>query len=283
MGTPFACIYATIYYWMHEKHVLIPKYHLKMPLIARFIDDLICIIEMGGEDGMNDNEVDNLIQDLDTFGQGILTWDADKPSNTVDYLDITIKIDNGMVSTRTYRKPLNTYSYLPPHSVHPRGTIKGMVYGMLYQYFRQNSNREDYFENALQLYGHLQRVGWPEEILNPLFITAHDRILQRQISDEMTSTTSESSSTTKQYDDTSLQHTIILHHEFHDKGINRKEHRDIYDRHLGSLLAQDPHDGGLGIVRTIVAYHRAPNLRDLLQSTILKEVKGREVSTYFGG
>ena len=51
----------------------IPKYHLKMPLIARFIDDLMCILEVGGEDGMDDNEVDNLIQDLDTFGQGTLT------------------------------------------------------------------------------------------------------------------------------------------------------------------------------------------------------------------
>jgi hypothetical protein len=131
------------------------------------------------------------------------------PTNHLKLL--TIKIDNGIVSTCTYRKPLNTYQYLPPYSVHPYGTIKGMIYGLLYQYFRQNSNREDYFKNDLQLYNHLKRVGWQEETLNPLFITAHDRILQRQISNEMTSTTSESSSTTssttKRDKDTSLQQT----------------------------------------------------------------------------
>jgi len=35
---------------------------------------------------MDDDEVNNLIADFD-FSQGILTWDADEPSQTVDYQD----------------------------------------------------------------------------------------------------------------------------------------------------------------------------------------------------
>jgi hypothetical protein len=67
--------------WVHRSHVCMRLYTIGCTrnmcssphLIARFIDDLMCILEVGGEDGMDDNEVDNLIQDLDTFGQGTLT------------------------------------------------------------------------------------------------------------------------------------------------------------------------------------------------------------------
>ena len=65
--------------------------------------------------------------------------------------------------------------------------------------------------------------------------------------------------------------------------ISRKEIRAAYDKRLGLLLSRDTNDGGLGIKRTIVAFHRPPNLRDLLQSSKLNEVEGSEVSTYFGG
>jgi len=38
-----------------------------------------------------------------------------------------------------------------------------------------------------------------------------------------------------------------------------------------------------GIEQTIVAFHRPPNLRDLIQSSKLRQVQGSEVSTYLGG
>ena len=76
---------------------------------------------------------------------------------------------------------------------------------------------------------------------------------------------------------------VILHQEYHSHGITHNEIRNAYDKHLGELLSQDVHDGGLGIDQTIVAFHRPPNLRDLLQSSRLRQVQGSEVSTYFGG
>lgn len=94
--------------------------------------------------------------------------------------------------------------------------------------------------------------------------------------------TSQPPSVTTNQDDTSLRQLIILHHVYHSHGISRKEIRAAYDKHLGSLLSRDTNDGGLGIERTIVAFHRPPNLRDLLQSSKLKQVEGSEVSTYFG-
>ena len=118
MGTPFACIWASIYYWMHEKHVLIPKYESKMPLLVRFIDDIYGILKLGDDDGMSADELEQFESDLDDFG--ILTWDMEQPTKSVDFLDLTVTIDSGKVSARTFR------NLLSPLSNHPRGITKGI-------------------------------------------------------------------------------------------------------------------------------------------------------------
>ena len=151
-----------------------------------------------------------------------------------------------------------------------------MIYGMLRQYFRQNSNREDYWKNALLLHKHLKKRSWEEETINPIFIKAHNKIVQQSKSKKKTELQS-------QDDKQSLSKLIILHQEYHSHGITRKEIRGSYERHLGALLSKDAQDGGLGIERTIVAFHRPPNLRDLIQSSRLRQVQGSEVSTYLGG
>ncbi len=74
--------------------------------------------------------------------------------------------------TRTYQKPIN----IMPNSAHPRGMIKGVVFGLLRNYYKQNTYREDYFTMAMLLYKRLKARGWNRETLEPIFITAHERI-----------------------------------------------------------------------------------------------------------
>ena len=59
---------------------------------------------------------------------GILTWEVDKPSKSVTYLDLTIEIDGNSFITRTYQKPYNLYQYISPNSPHPAGMIKGVIH-----------------------------------------------------------------------------------------------------------------------------------------------------------
>ena len=116
MGTPTACLWAIIYYFWHEKHTLIPKYGNKMPLMVRYIDDLLGVALIGGEDGLSNYEWSNFKRDMDDFG--ILTWEVNDPSTTVDYLDVTLKIENGEIISKTYQKPINLYQYITPNSAH---------------------------------------------------------------------------------------------------------------------------------------------------------------------
>ena len=43
MGTPVACIYATLYYAYHKRHMLLPKYANNLLMMKRYIDDIFGI------------------------------------------------------------------------------------------------------------------------------------------------------------------------------------------------------------------------------------------------
>eukprot|EP00804_Cyclotella_cryptica_P007002 CCRYP_007132-RC/>CCRYP_007132-RC protein AED:0.47 eAED:0.47 QI:0/-1/0/1/-1/0/1/0/85 len=61
---------------------------------------------------------------------GILKWDFTSPKNSVNFLNLTIWIENGKILTGTYQKPNHPYLYIPPQSAHPPGCIKGTIHGL---------------------------------------------------------------------------------------------------------------------------------------------------------
>ena len=78
----------------------------------RYIDDLF-----GVWDPLPDIEADNLAwanyqQNLDAYHG--LCWDVFDRATTVNYLDITITITNGLINTDLYEKDLNLYLFIPP-------------------------------------------------------------------------------------------------------------------------------------------------------------------------
>ena len=124
MGTSCACIWATIYYGVHENNCIIPKYGKHLPLFDRFLDDII-----GAWIGNHTDEWASFKEDLNDFG--ILTWEVSELSPSVDFLDLTLSIEDGRIVSKTYQKPMNLFLYLPPSSSHPPGCIKGTIYGLI--------------------------------------------------------------------------------------------------------------------------------------------------------
>ena len=58
MGTQVAVIWATIYFWWHEKHALIPKCWRMIPLLLRFIDAMFGIVLIGDNQKWTEFEKD---------------------------------------------------------------------------------------------------------------------------------------------------------------------------------------------------------------------------------
>ena len=99
----------------------------------------------------------------------MLKWDFKEPSKSVDFLDLTIYIEDGWVLTRTYQKSMNLYQYISPSSNHPPTMIKGIVYSLLRTYKLQNSKEEDYLNVACLLHERHVARGWGRAFLSASF------------------------------------------------------------------------------------------------------------------
>jgi hypothetical protein len=162
MGTPPTVIYATLYYAIHELSMP-ASFKLCLALYKRYIDDGIGIWLSTDPTTWSDFK-----SWIGSFGT--LCWTFTEPSLQIDYLDITIHINSEQKIQRTlYKKALNLYLYLPPHSSHPPGVLTGLIYGMICRVYRLTSCPDDCFNCLKKFYRRLRDRGYPPETRIPLF------------------------------------------------------------------------------------------------------------------
>ena len=111
MGTSAAVMWATLYYAYHEVHTLLPNHGHNLLYFIRYIDDILGIW------------TGNLTTDWKAFSEdvnqfGILKWDITDtiPSLSVNFLDMTLSIENGKFVSRTFQKKMNLHLYIPHSS-----------------------------------------------------------------------------------------------------------------------------------------------------------------------
>ncbi|KAL7472102.1 hypothetical protein ACHAXS_012435 [Conticribra weissflogii] len=164
MGTPVACIYATIYYGYYEKNFLLPKYGDDIMVMKRFIDDMF-VIWTGTPARLQEFQED--------LPFGLLTWDSLQPSNSVNFLDLTISINvNRQITTKTYQKALNLYLYIPAASAHSNGMINGIIYNLIKQFYTQNSEQNDFIRVVALLYKRFCARGWEQRKIKQIILEA---------------------------------------------------------------------------------------------------------------
>lgn len=256
MGTCCACMYATLYPAYHERKVILPKYSNSLIFLRRFIDDIYGIWT-----GPADATWDNFKNDLNTFGK--LKWIVSEPSTSVDFLDLTIAIDeNRRLVFKTYEKPMNLYLYIPPKSAHPPGVFKSLVFGRLQQYRKQNTYTSDYVDVTRRFAKRLVKRGYSLDSVREMFEEAAARIddIERRGGKSVSETTASPSD------------TLFFHWEYHPHGISRQFIRNAYKEHC------EGHDG---FDRMIVAYHRPKNIRDSVMRARLSDVEGSRASDVY--
>jgi hypothetical protein len=70
---------------------------------------------------------------MNSFGP--LEWEFSKLSKTIDFMDVHLYISPTGIKSRLYKKPMNFYLYLPPHSAHPPGVLPGLIISMTKQIY----------------------------------------------------------------------------------------------------------------------------------------------------
>ena len=140
MGTPPAPTWVPIYFCIWEL-IIIPKFD-KLIFYTKYIN--------GGLGTWVPNPTQDKTAPLAAFQHcmqsfGIdhsffhanpelqpLQWTFSNLAPTAVFLDLKISLTNGRVTTSIYEKELNLYLYIPLHSCHSTGIIKGIIFGMVH-------------------------------------------------------------------------------------------------------------------------------------------------------
>ena len=125
MGTNVACMYATIYYSYYEETEL--QFLSYNKFYRRLIDD---------------SSWEHLKNKMNNFGpvKKRLTWTIDKLSDTVNFLDLTLIIqEDGTITFKTLQKSDNFSLYRTPDSCQPDNILTRFVFSTLQRYYHQNT------------------------------------------------------------------------------------------------------------------------------------------------
>jgi hypothetical protein len=260
MGTSVACMYATIYFAIHEIETLIPNFGQNLFFIKRYIDDLIGIWIA------RDPSItwEGFSASLNSFG--LLRWDIDEPSSSINYLDLTITIKDRRIITRTYQKEMNLYQYLPPHSSHPQSTQRGMIYSLMRTYYKQNTHKQDYISTVILMFHHLLARGWDRYTLKDTILAADVKLQQLDL--QVNPQENQAIITPRP-----PRESLFFHLPYHPHDIPRRRLRQLYIYHC-----QEAFSSSLGIDKFTIAYSRHKNLREHLTQARLHQAKSKTAS-----
>ncbi|EJK63428.1 hypothetical protein THAOC_15909 [Thalassiosira oceanica] len=180
MGMSPAPPISNLYVAIHEEEEVLQYLACNWLLfLKRFIDDGIGIWLHHpdlAEDERRWKECQSVV------ARGGLAWDFSKRSNQIDFMDVAISFVDNRVEFKLFEKPLALHLYLPPHSCHPPGVIKGLVMGEVLRIFQLCSHDSDIDDNLSKFFKRLLDRGYQAESLCPLFFETARPLLPVQAS-----------------------------------------------------------------------------------------------------
>ena len=133
-------------------------------LLRRYLDDMLIIAV--------NTSVDTLLRILNSFDEDLLiTFDVKShgiEGKSSFVLALFMDIRSNYVYYRTYRKPLNTYNYVPFDSCHSRATKLGIIATEFVRLLRTNRHESDFEVAQLFSTGRFIERGYPHSELRRL-------------------------------------------------------------------------------------------------------------------
>lgn len=263
MGTPPAPMYATLYYLIHELRII--KLFPEISLYGRYIDDGFGCWTPSLDTDVSVDEARWRLFKTAVQGYGRLEWVISDRTRQVNFLDITVMLqEDGQTTTRLYEKALNLYLYLPPHSAHPPGVLKGLVCGMIKRIYQLTSDRRQAMDDVNRFFSRLCARGYTTATLQAIASQEFSRLVNT------TATPGNNRNT--------IANRVFLHVAYHPGGPPASELHKLFQDVLVSP-PDDVHVTGIQNMqgyhfpcdRLIVAYHRLRNLGNILSPRILPD------------
>ena len=269
-----ANLYVAIYEEMHVlQHVPRPVLYLR-----RFIDDGLGIW-LHDPDPTTDARKWQELQDcLNASG---LSWIFSDRSREVVFMDLRLKIEGRHIKSSLYAKPMALHLYLPPHSCHAPGVLSGLVFGNVLRIHQLCSDEKDVMKEIKLFFHRLLDRGYQSSQLTPLFQQAMDNAkvyLQRTTLDHLRA---------KSKKEAAHRRRVFLHLPYHPANPSSKAIQKLWAGRVANPPGQPPfsrltNESGYNIPveRLTIAWHRPPNLGNLLSYRKLDNRTGLKVSSF---
>jgi hypothetical protein len=267
MGTPPAPPYATLYFGIHEIDIL-ALFNNMLPSYSRYIDDVLAAWIHHPNPSIDRQNFLAFQASMNSFGT--LVWEFTPLEKQVDFMDLTVSVTPLGIHTRLFEKPLNLYLYIPPHSAHAPGILRGLVFGMTGRIFRLTSHWRDQQSAVRHLFLRLCKRGYTSTQLRPIFKAALARIDNPPLPDPWFH-----------------EKRCFLHLPFHPNDPRSSTVQRLFREHMLSPRGEpelpeleNPIGAQIRTNRLIVAYHRPSNLKNLLFPRIFRTPADRPVSSF---
>ena len=269
-----ANLYVAIY---EESHVL--KF-LPSPVLylRRFIDDGFGIWL---HDPNPEIDEKNWKEFRDCLNASGLKWIFSSRSQEVVFMDLRLTIEGRQIKSSLYAKPMALHLYLPPHSCHAPGVLSGLIFGNVLCIHQLCSTVKDVMKELKLFFHRLLDRGYQSHQLTPLFQQAMDNAkayLQRTALDHLRA---------KSKKETAHRRRVFLHLPYHPSSPSSKTIQKLWATRVATPPNQPPlhcltNEGGysIPIEQLTIAWHRPPNLGNLLSYRKLNKRTGLKVSSF---
>lgn len=272
MGAPCAPPYANLFFALHE-NVIINKFKDYIGFYKRYIDDVIVFWNV---------QIENTLLKFDEFKSAMnsygsenifllennlspLTWNFEEFSNQITFLDLNIKLKpDGFIHSNLHVKELNLHMYLPSHSCHQHGILKGLIFGEIVRAKNLCTDQIDCYKHINELFNHLIHRGHRASFLKPIFLDGIKKKLLQSSSRKYTEENIES-----------LDDTINFHCKFNPGDPPFTQIHKLFEEHIiepcagfhiNTLEANKPNSFvTLRKIRPVP--HKQRNLRTILSPT----------------
>jgi len=270
---------ANLFVAIHEERKVLP--FLKTPwlkYLKRFIDDGFAIWI---HDADTTVDMERWTAFVEAVNDGGLEWIFTPRSQSVVFMDMTIRIVKGRIETALYAKPLALYLYLPPHSCHAPGVLTGLIYGQVLRIY-QLCSQDDDKEKELVLFVHrLLDRGYQLNFIIPILTKAIDNAIK------YLSQSDEYRHKMKKKKRNADRRSALLHLPFNTDDPKSSRIQDLWRDIASEPPGKTPlnqletsTEVPVPIDRLIICYHRSPNLGNQLSYRKIDKRQGPKVSSY---
>ena len=127
MDTPPGCVYATLYFGIWELEI-VPFFEANLPYYRCYIDDVFRIWKHHPDPAINTMKWMAFQASMDSYGK--LEWEFSHHTKRTHFLNLDLKFTPTGITTKLFEKKMNLYLYLPPHTAHPPGVLRGLIIGI---------------------------------------------------------------------------------------------------------------------------------------------------------